>query len=867
MSLTKITFRTLKRKKVRFTLAVIGLTVCVGIVAAVNISTDTLYTSYMNFIMARLGAPDIYIMKEGFRGIDYSLLKNISSLEWVETVAGRLQLYGVAFTENSSNYRTCHIVGVNARSELKLKKPKMLNGSFRMDEYHCVISSFLSYTLNVSVGENVTFATYIPTLKLHLTLNLTVSGILDPVQMGYPTYSIVVDLLKLQLAIRRIVVNVVAIKVDNIENVHTYVDVLYSMLGPDYLIKSPKADALKNLNQVFLSVRTLLTFVSMFSVVVGVLLLTNVLLIGLEERKIEIGILRSIGASRLQIFYMVLLEAFIIGILGTILGLLSGVPLSKLVLNVILSHKLLAHLARIRLLFTVSKTTLIITISTGVAATIVSAIYPAYSASKVNVVEALRPRMKSLPKSRIMKVTTLTGLLFVVFSAYALLYSLPEGIPTFYAIAFRVLSALTFYVGIVLIFAGAANFVIKAFSYMLYPIIKSNRKIVARELIRQRRRSSLSFSMISVGLALMMFTAALSSTIVESARRMCPIAVGSDIRIYVSDARGNPPPSYIQYELEKNVEGVLYVSPIKRKLLETPFGESVTVIGVDPTRYWRIVEIEIVEGPSVEDVFENLRRELYTAIISSSLAKNMSAHVGGSITLKCGAQNITFKVIAITDSFIGFPEIFFGRLCAMYISMDTYKAIFGDKEAHDFAIKVVSGYSQTEVEEKISSYLSSKGFIVETVSQEKAFKAIKSYIDEMASIASFFISFSIIAAMLGIFITMISSYIERRFELAILMTVGADKKQLAKMLLCEALLLSLIGLAIGTIAGNLSWWLLLQRIYAINPMLKYLLPYIFPTETFVVCSLIAVAVSLLASLYPLFKITKMNVVEALRYIG
>ncbi len=767
MSLTKITLRTLKRKKVRFTLAVIGLTVCIGIVAAVNISTDTLYTSYVNFIMARLGAPDIYIMKEGFRGIDYSLLKNISSLEWVETVAGRLQLYGVAFTENSSSYRTCHIIGVDVESELKLKKPEMLNGSFQMDESHCVISSYLSYALDISVGENVTFVTYIPPLKLHLMLNFTVSGIMDPVQMGYPTYSLIVDLLKLQLTIKRIVVNVIAIKVDNIENAHTYVDMLYSMLGPDYVIKSPKADALKNLNQVFLNVRTFLTFISMFSVAVGVLLLANVLLIGLEERKIEIGILRSIGASRLQIFYMVLLEAFIIGALGTCLGLLLGIPLSNLVLNTILSHRFLAHLARIQLLFTVSETTLIITVSTGVAATVISAFYPAYSASKVNVIEALRPRMKSLPKSRIMKVTTLMGVLFAVFSAYALLYSLPEEIPTFYAIAFRVLSALTFYVGIVLIFAGASNLVIKAFSYILYPIIKSERKIVARELIRQRRRSALSFSMLSVGLALMMFTAAISSTIVESARRMCPIAVGSDIRIYVSDTKGNPPPPYIQYELEKDVEGVLYVSPIKYKLLETPSGEDVTAIGVDPTRYWRIVEIEIVEGPSVEDAFERLRRELYTAIISSSLARNMSAHIGDTITLKYGVENVTFKVVAITDSFIGFPEIFFGRLCAMYISMDTYKAIFGDEGAYDFAIKVVSGYSQTEVEEKISSYLNSKGFIVETVSQERIFKAIKSYMDEITSIISFFISFSIIAAMLGIFITIISSYIERRFELAI----------------------------------------------------------------------------------------------------
>ncbi|RLG63274.1 hypothetical protein DRO02_00975 [archaeon] len=867
MSLTKIVLRTLKRKKIRFTLAVVGLTVCIGIVAAVNISTDTLYTSYVNFIMARLGAPDIYIMKSGFMGIDYSLVKNISSLEWVDAVSGRLQLYGVAFTENSSDYRTCHLIGVNVESELRFKNPDMLNGSYQIDEKHCVISSSLSYTLNVSVGENITFATYIPQLRLHLKLNFTVSGVMEPVQMGYPTYSIIMNLLNLQLAIKRMIVNVIVLKVDNLENAHEYIEILASMLGPDYVIKSPKADALENLNDVFLNVRMFLTFISMFSVAVGVLLLANVLLIGLEERKVEIGILRSVGASRSQIFYMVLLEAFIIGILGTGFGLLAGIPLSNLVLNTILSHRFLSHLARIQLLFTVSETTLVITVSTGTIATFISAIYPAYSASKVNVIEALRPRMKSLPKSRIMKATTLMGIIFSSFSAYALLYKLPEDIPTFYAVAFRVLSALTFYIGIVLIFAGMANIVIKAFSYILYPFIKSGRKIVARELVRQRRRSALSFSMLSVGLSLMIFTAALSSTIVESARRIGPITVGSDIRIYVSDTKGNPPPTYIQYELEKDVEGVLYVSPIKYRLLKTPSGGEVTVIGVDPTRYWRIVEIEIVEGPSVEDAFEILRRELYTAIISTSLARNMSAHVGDYITLMYGLVNVTFKVAAITDSFIGFPEIFFGRLCAMYISMDTYKAVFGEEGVYDFAIKVAAGYSQTEVEEKISNYLTSKGFIVETVSQERVFKAIKSYMDEITSIISFFISFSIVAAMLGIFITIISSYIERRFELAILVTVGADKKQLAKMLLCEATLLSLIGLTIGTIAGNIAWWLLLQRAYAMNPMLKYLLPYVFPVDMFIFCVLIALTVSLLSSLYPAFKTARMNVVEALRYLG
>src|SRR5262249_48224939 len=60
------------------------------------------------------------------------------------------------------------------------------------------------------------------------------------------------------------------------------------------------------------------------------------LLISVLQRRREMGILRAIGASRFQVIYSVLAEAALVGVVGTIIGLLVGVPLQWYVLEVVI---------------------------------------------------------------------------------------------------------------------------------------------------------------------------------------------------------------------------------------------------------------------------------------------------------------------------------------------------------------------------------------------------------------------------------------------------------------------------------------------------------------------------------------------------
>ncbi len=75
-----------------------------------------------------------------------------------------------------------------------------------------------------------------------------------------------------------------------------------------------------------------LTALSLISLVVGMFLIYNAISISVIQRRREIGILRSIGATRSQILSLFLCEAGLIGGLGSLIGIGVGIGLAKVML-------------------------------------------------------------------------------------------------------------------------------------------------------------------------------------------------------------------------------------------------------------------------------------------------------------------------------------------------------------------------------------------------------------------------------------------------------------------------------------------------------------------------------------------------------
>jgi len=132
---------------------------------------------------------------------------------------------------------------------------------------------------------------------------------------------------------------------------------------------------------------TILTALGLLIMITGILLITNVQLMNVEDREFQTGVLRAVGENRRGIFQSMLIENMLQGILGGIFGLIGGFAFGQAVALYLVE---LFGTGQFSVQPVVSQQVVVLSVLIGVALGIISGILPALRASRVNIVEALR---------------------------------------------------------------------------------------------------------------------------------------------------------------------------------------------------------------------------------------------------------------------------------------------------------------------------------------------------------------------------------------------------------------------------------------------------------------------------------------------
>ncbi len=117
------------------------------------------------------------------------------------------------------------------------------------------------------------------------------------------------------------------------------------------------------------------------AVIIATLGIANTLTMNVIERVREIGILRAAGMTRRQVWRSVVVEAGVIGVAGSIVGILTGLLVGALMVVLAGGSTAVA--------FTIPWPTVIGSILLGVALSMLAAAYPAGIASRVSIVRAV----------------------------------------------------------------------------------------------------------------------------------------------------------------------------------------------------------------------------------------------------------------------------------------------------------------------------------------------------------------------------------------------------------------------------------------------------------------------------------------------
>ncbi len=151
-------------------------------------------------------------------------------------------------------------------------------------------------------------------------------------------------------------------------------------------------DLLRQYDRIYDQISLFLMGIGAISLIVAAVSILNVMIISVTERIHEVGILRSIGASRRNILLMFLYEAMMLGMIGSIVGgilsIVGGYFISRVAISVMTAGTTFGEGASVfgpDTFFFIAGGVLF-----GVIVSTLSGLYPAWQASRMTPIEAMR---------------------------------------------------------------------------------------------------------------------------------------------------------------------------------------------------------------------------------------------------------------------------------------------------------------------------------------------------------------------------------------------------------------------------------------------------------------------------------------------
>ena len=357
-----------------------------------------------------------------------------------------------------------------------------------------------------------------------------------------------------------------------------------------------------------------LNFMSGIALFVGAFLIYNAFAMTVVERTREFGMLRTIGMTRGQVTRLILLEAGVLGVLGSLAGVALGMLLARgltQLMSVILNQPL--EFVNIPL------TDILSSWMIGVFVTFLAAGIPAWQAGRVSPMEALRVRGKS-DEGWLIRQGWKMGIILLAGSTILLIAN-----PFPYDVQFR-LGSLTVFG----LFSGAALMIpatVYGWERVTRPVMKwiygASGSLGSRNVRRSRQRTTLTVAALMVGVAMVIMTRGMTESFAGDLKEWMQAYMGGDI--YVSSSI--PMRREVGQRIE-SVPGVEAVAPIRYVNVDWQSSEGVEQINfmaIDPVQYTRVTRFVFSgDSASTEDVVHRLQQG--NAVLISSVLAEKNGH-------------------------------------------------------------------------------------------------------------------------------------------------------------------------------------------------------------------------------------------------
>jgi putative ABC transport system permease protein len=600
--------------------------------------------------------------------------------------------------------------------------------------------------------------------------------------------------------------------------------------------KQAKDDA-QQLNDGMGKIRLFLLGFGGIALLVGAFVIFNTLSITVAQRTRELATLRTLGASRKQVMRSVKLEGLVIGLAASVIGLVTGLAISKGMIA--LFSALGVDLPEASTV--IASRTVIVSLLLGTGVTLLASILPARRATRVPPIAAVREGA-TLPTSRIGAHSHNAGLGVTLASLAAISLGIFAG----------GVSALV--VGLLL--AGGVLGLFFGIALLAPRLVKPIARVVglparraggvAGELaganaVRNPGRTASTAAALMIGLTLVTVVAVLGAGINNATKS----AVKDQIHAgYVIDGNEAMPFRASEGDKLAAVPGVKSASHVRSDMAIVQ-GDQHEVTGIDPATIGRFYSFEWTTGS--DRTLGQLGAD--GALVTKSYAKDTHLAVGShlSVTTPSGSKR-TLVVRGIIDQ----PEQF-TVLGEVTISRQAFdKAFDNPKNSYTFLDADASAADAIAAEAKDSG--DAKYHTGSAYPQD----ATKDMATVMAMLYVL-LGFSVIVSLFGMVNTMVLSVFERTREIGMLRAIGMTSRQARRMIRHESVITALIGTVLGIGLGLFLSALVIKAIAMDG------LSVTIPVGTLTAFTLLAVIAGIGAAVMPARRASRLNVLDALHY--
>jgi len=583
------------------------------------------------------------------------------------------------------------------------------------------------------------------------------------------------------------------------------------------------------------------TFLLVFAAIalfVGAFIISNTFAMSVRQRMREFALLRAVGASPAQVFTSILVQAAVVGLIGSALGIAGGLGLVQGLKSVFeaMGMDLAGDIP-------VDGATIGVSLVVGTVVSVLAAAVPARRAALVPPVEAMRDDV-AVPE-RSIRVRAVLGVLLTGLGVAGVLAAvLNTGEDTMDAALGAGAAAVL--VGVLMLAPSLARSVVGALAWPFVRLLRPVGRLARGNVVRNPRRTANTAGALMIGMALVGGVSVIATSAQASVAGVVESQLHADL-VLQSATFDIPKGAIADVDALPEVGGTAAFAAAPLEVRSG--GESagtVYVAGVRDDMFDRTIEAETIDG----DLASLADGE---AVVQEAKAEDEGWAVGDTLRIAgaTGPRDVTVGAVFSTNV-IGAPVV---------VGTDVLDALVPPEQqlVDTLAVDAAAGVGVGELKDAVAAAVAPY-VVVSVLTQEEFVSNIADQVNQVLVILYALLGLSVVIAVLGIVNTLALSVIERTREIGLLRAVGLGRLQLAGTVTVESVLTAVFGTVVGLVVG-VALASALPSVYADDGLSELVIPW----GNLAGMLGLAVVVGVLAALWPATRAARMRVLDAVSY--